>query len=296
MANIFQTEGPKLARTAAALVGSDLKLAALVNRDLAADFSTAGVGDTVKVAVPGAIATQTRGIGDTSTPLVSGDISEQTIDVTLSTHAYNDVVLSEQDLSLEIKDFTRQVLVPQADSIVKYAERTLASAMQATPEASGLAYDPASPASTFTQMRRELRSNGVPAEAKLMAAVGAGVYADLLDSEAIDDNGRVRGFEIHENTRLADDEIIGFIRDSFILIVRAPAVPAGASYGASVTEGGFALRHLQNYDSSVAVDRSLVSAFIGAQAMPLCVDNEDGTVSLVENGGCVRVLTSTAAV
>lgn len=295
MANIFQTSGDKLARVAATIVGQDLNLANLVNRDLAADFG-AGSGDTVKVKVPGAIATQTRGIGDTSTPLVSGDISEQSVDVTLSTHAYNDVVLSEQDLSLEITDFARQVLKPQAESIVKYAERTLAAAMSATPETTSLAYDPQDPAATFTQMRRTLRTNGVPTEAKLMAAVGAGVYADLLDANALDDNGRVRGFEVHENTRLADDEIIGFIRDAFILVVRAPAVPAGASYGASVTEGGFALRHLHNYDSSVAVDRSLMSAFVGAQAMPLAVDNEDGTVSLVENGGAVRVLTSTAVV
>lgn len=295
MANVFTTNGDKLARTAAALVGSDLKLSALVNRDLAADFG-AGSGDTVKVKVPGAIATQTRGIGDTSTPLVSGDISEQTIDVTLSTHAYNDVVLSEQDLSLEITDFARQVLRPQADSIVKYAERTLAAAMSATPENTALAYDAMDPAATFTQMRRTLRTNGVPTEATLFAAVGAGVYADLLDSDALDDNGRVRGFEVHENTRLADDEIIGFIRDAFILVVRAPAVPAGAAYGASVTEGGFALRHLHNYDSSVAVDRSLVSAFIGAQAMPLAVDLENGTVELRENAGAVRVLTSTAVV
>lgn len=289
--NVFTTYGSKLATTAATLVGADLALASLVRRDLDNDWSP-GNGDTVYVRVPGAVAAKQRGLYDTQTPLEHDELTEQTIAVVLSENCYSSVPLSMGSLSLDIENFATQVLVPQADAIVKYAERALATAMQATPADTTIAYDPANPAATFSQMRRTLRTNGVSSATPLVAVCGAGVYADLLDAAAIDDNGLVRGFAVTESTRLGDGEILGFVKEAFVLAVRAPEVPQGASYAASVTAGGFSLRHVASFDGNVAVDRSLVSAFVGAQAMPLAVDLEDGTVELRPHAGAVRVLTA----
>ncbi|MFC9559597.1 P22 phage major capsid protein family protein [Agromyces sp. NPDC056965] len=290
MTNDFLT-ADHVAPIAAGLVGADLGLAGLVYRDLEADFS-AGQGDTVKVRVPGAVASQSRGIYDTSTPLVQGAITENSIDVKLTEHVYDSVPLSEGDLDLDIVDFGKQVLLPQTSAVVKHVERAVATAMSATPETTAITYAAASPAKAFTAIRTTLRDRGVPTEARLIAAVGSGVYGHLLDAEAIDENGKVRGFEIVESTRLASDEIVAFIPEAFALVVRAPQVPDGAPFGASVNEGGFALRWIRSYDATVAVDRSLVSAFVGVKAMPLAVDRENGTVELVANGGAVRVLTA----
>ncbi len=49
-----------IATVAAKLVGVDLNLAALVHRDLEAEFGS-GSGSTVKVRVPGAVPARTRG-------------------------------------------------------------------------------------------------------------------------------------------------------------------------------------------------------------------------------------------
>ncbi|MCW3038319.1 MAG: coat protein- protein 5 [Solirubrobacterales bacterium] len=292
MTNTFAT-ADELARIAAKIVGLDLGLAALVSRDLEADFVPGG-GNTVRVRIPGAVEAHTKPIFDKSTPLESSEIAEQSVPVTLNTHAYSNVILSEGDLDLVIEDFSAQVLAPQSHSIVKFAEREVAAAMQATPETASIAFDEANPAKTFTQIRRALRSNGVSTDEPLLAAVGSDVYAALLDAEDFDTSGegRIRGFEVHESTRLAPGEIVGFIRPAFSLVVRAPRVPDGAPFGKSVVDGGFALRYLRSYDGSVAADRSLVSAFVGVSAMPLAVDGEDGTVSLKANGGAVRVLTA----
>jgi hypothetical protein len=290
LSNTFLT-AENLARVAATLVGQDMNLSTHVYRDLEADFA-AGKGNTVKVRVPGAVAAQTRGIYDTSTPLTSDEIAEQSVDITLDTHVYDNVVLSEGDLDLEIASYTSQVLMPQATAIVKYIEKAVATAMQATPETASITYSATEPAKTFTKIRKALRDNGVSTDAKLVAAVGSGVYGDLLDADAIDDQGRVRGFLIVESTRLASDEIVAFVREAFALVVRAPQVPQGAAFGASVNEGGFALRYIRSFDSTVAADRSLVSSFVGVQSMPLAVDNEDGTITVVPNGGAVRVLTA----
>ena len=292
MTNTFLTSD-NLARVASTLAGKDLGIAALIHRDLEADF-TAGKGNVVKVRVPGAVAAQTRSIFDTSTPLVSDEIAEQSINVTLTDHAYSNVVLSEGDLDLSIENFSAQVLAPQVAAVVKYVERAVATAMKATPETLASTLAAATPAKTFTAIRAALRSNGVSVDAPLYAAVGTDVYGALLDGPigTFDADGKVRGFTVVESTRLAPDEILGFVSEAFALVVRAPAVPSGAPYGASVNENGFALRHIRSYDGTVAADRSLLSAFVGVQAMPLAVDNEDGTVSLVANGGAVRVLTA----
>lgn len=290
MSNTFLTP-EDIAATAATLVGKELGIAGLVSRDLEAEFRS-GKGSSARVRIPGAVVAQVRDIRDTSSALIVDEITEQYIDVTLTDHVYDLVPLSEGALDLDLVDFGAQVLAPQAIAIAKHVERAVTAALQATPENTTIAYAAATPQRAFTAIRKQLRDNGVPAEARLVSAVGSGVYADLLDAEALDDNGKVRGFEIFESTRLASDELVAFIPSAFTLVVRAPAVPDGAPYGASIKSNGFALRHIRSYDASVAADRSLLSCFLGVQAMPLPVDTETGTVSLVAHGGAVRMLTA----
>ena len=283
-----------IASLATALVGRDLGLAGLVNRDLDSEFA-GSIGSTVRVRVPGAVPAQTRAVNSLAT-LTKDAIVEQSIDVALDVEAYSLVPLSDGDLDLDIKDYGRQVLLPQTRALTRYVERSLVTEMQATP-ASTIAYSAATPAKAFTAIRKALRDNGVPADVKVHAAVGSSVYGALLDGPAgtFDADGKsVRGIEIHESTRLADNEIIAFVRDAFAVVVRAPRVPDGAPFGASVKdkEAGFALRLIRAYDPNIAADTSLLTAFVGVQAMPLAVDNEDGTVTLVEHGGVVRVVTS----
>lgn len=282
----------QLAAVAASLVGADLNLAATTYLDLAADFGD-GSGSRVRVRIPGAPQAHSRGLYDVSTPLVTGSIAEQGIDVELTDHAYSDVALAEGDLDLSIVDFSRQVLVPQALAVSKFIERAVAAAMKATPLTT-ITFDAANPAKAFTAARAKLRSNGLPASARLIAAVGANVYGALLDgpTTTFDDSGKVRGFELIESTRLGADEAVCYTPAAFATVVRAPRVPAGASFGASVKGETFALRYIRNYDSSVAADRSLVSAFVGVQPMPIAVDREDGTVDLVDDGGAIRFVTA----
>lgn len=279
-----------IATLAATLVGQDLGLASLVHRDVEKDFGQ-GTGATVKIRVPGAVPARTRDI-DSLAPLTSDSIAEQSIPVTLSTEAYSLVPLSDGDLDLKIEDYARQVLLPQSQAIVKFVERDVVAAMKATPT-SAITYSSATPAKAFTAIRRQLRDSGVSTEAKLFAAVGSGIYGDLLDAPVgtWDENGKtVRGINIVESTRLGPKEIVAFVPEAFALVVRAPMVPSGAPYGASVKDGNFALRLIRSYDTKIAADTSLVTAFVGVQALPLAVDNEDGTVSLVEHGGVVHVV------
>ncbi|UPL12592.1 hypothetical protein [Microbacterium sufflavum] len=301
MANTFNLDINNVAKLAAVLVGRDFNLAALISRDVEAEFMP-GKGNKVRVPVPAAIPTRTRGVYDKTTALVADELSEQFIEVTLADHVYNLAVLSEGDLSLSMTDYGRQVLAPQTRAIAAKIEALTASAMSATPAEASIMYSAATPAKAFTAARRELRDNGVPGDAILRAAVGSSVYADLLDApvgQGFDADGKVRGFEVVESTRLDPEDIVAFVPQAFTLVARAPMVPQGAAYGASIVtpvfsddnSAQFAVRVVNDYDSNVAADRSLVGTFAAVQAMPLPVDNEDGSVTLLDHGGAVRIST-----
>jgi len=187
------------------------------------------------------------------------------------------------------------VLRPQTRAIAGHVERAVLATLQATPETTALTFDAANPAKLFTQIRKTLRGQGIAEDATIHAVAGLDVEAALLDGPngTFDNAGNVRGIQMHYSNRLADDEVIAFVRDAFALVVRAPRKPEGATFGASVKEEGFAMRYVRDYESTVAADRSLVSAFVGVKAMPLpIVDEVAGTVTLTDNAGAVRVLTA----
>lgn len=294
MANAFLT-APNTATVAAEIVGADLGIASTLYLDLAAEFNPGG-GLTVNVRVPGALSVRSKPITDKTTPIVLDEIAENKIPVTLTDHLYSAVALSEADLNLQLTDFARQVLDVQVAAFGRDIEARAIAAMQTTTATATFGYSAATPAKSFTKARGILRRAGIGAETPLLAAVGSDVYGALLDAplgQGFDagSTDKVRGITVAESTRLAPGEVVVYVRQAFALVVRAPAVPVGVSYGASVATEGFALRHLRDYDASVLADRSVVSAFYTVQPMPLATDKSTGTagvVELVAGAGAVR--------
>ncbi|WGH20720.1 major capsid protein [Arthrobacter phage JohnDoe] len=301
MANTFYT-AEQVAKVAVAMATQDSYLGALVNRNFENDLlGGGGKGRTVNVRVPSALIARSRGIDDVTTNIVLDQLTETTVPVTLGEHLYNAVGLSEGDLTLNLEDFSKQVLAPQVDAVVDAVEEEVADALRGITLDTSIAWDEANPVKTFTAIRKHLRDNGVP-QTGLNVVVGTNVYAALLDAKAITDAsesgstaalrdgnvGSLRGFTIVESTRVDEDEIMAFHRDAFTLAVRAPIVPAGASFGQSVSNGGYSLRYLRDYDVTKTMDRSMVSTFAGVAAMPLYKvvrDYTAKTASVVEVPG-----------
>lgn len=314
MANSFYTP-EQVARVAVSMAAEDALLATLVSRNFEDDLlGGGGKGRSVNVKVPSALIARDRSIDDKTTQIVLDELAESTVSITLGTHAYSAVSLSEGDLNLDLTSFSAQVLRPQVEAVVDSIEHKVSEKLAAVGEDASIAYDAANPVKTFTEMRKVLRKRGVP-QAGLNCVVGTNVYADLLEANAITsvgesgssealreaNVGRVRGFTVVESTRVGDDEIVAFHRDAFTLAVRAPAVPNGAAFGERVSGRGFQLRYLRDYDVMTTHDRSLVSTFVGVEQMPLYrIDRDYGTttasVSEVTGGAVLKVDTSTAPV
>jgi hypothetical protein len=307
MPNDFYTP-EQIAKVAVKLAVQDSYLGALINRDFEDDLlGGGGKGRTVNVRIPAALISRTRGIDETTAAIVLDSLTEATVPVTLGEHLYSAVGLSEGDLSLDLESFSAQVLAPQVAAVVDRVENEVAEALAAITLDTSIAYDEANPVATLTAIRKQLRDRGVP-QTGLNMIVGTEVYAHLLEAKAITDAsesgstealreggvGRVRGFQIVESTRVAEGEIVAFHRDAFTLAVRAPKVPEGASFGQTVSEGGYSLRYIRDYDVMHTLDRSLVSTFAGVAAMPLkrIVRNyATGTASVedVAGGGAFRM-------
>lgn len=292
-------------RTALGLLRDDLVLASTLNRDYESSYG-GGKGSVVNVRIPATLKARRRALGTTGA-ITSDSLSETTVPVQLTDMVYSAVDVTDEELSLKIEDFTRQVSLPQVMAVVEDVEDIVTATMQALPETVGIAYDAANPVKTFTAARKVLRDLGLPAQG-MYAAVGTGVYAELLDAKAITDVsesgtadalrnanvGNVRGFRTIEVNRLADDEIVFYGRDSFTLAVRAPKVPDGVSFGQSASDSGFSMRWIKDYDSVTLSDRSIFSTFVGCQKIDLPRMNPTTkAVSMVTPA--IRILTSTPA-
>lgn len=277
--------------TAIALVRDDLVLAQTVNRDFEAEYG-GGRGSSVNVRVPATLTARTRALGAT-TAITADELTEDTVAVALDEEAYSAVDVTDAVMTLNIQDFARQVLAPQTTALVEHVENKVAAEMSGLAEDVTIDWNASAPAKTFTAVRAKLRKLGIPA-AGLYAACGVDVYAALLDSGVLDmpqtgsndallnaEVRRLRGFNVFESNRLADDDIVFYHRDAFTLAVRAPLIPQGAAFGKSLAENGFALRWIKDYNSSTLQDRSVVSTFLGAQAMSVKHLKADGTTEMV---------------
>lgn len=315
-ATVHNFEPSQAADVAAALVEEEAFLSALIGRDMEQNLLGGGKRNrTVDVSIPSALVAHSRDIDDKTTGLILDEIAESTVSLTLGTHAFSAVSLSEDDLNYKIGDFSRQVLRPQgegvADFIEHMVERTFADIAESA-DAAEIAWDEADPVKTFTAIRKALRKRGVP-QKNLNVVVGTNVYGALLDAGAITDAsqsastaalregnvGKIRGFNIVESLRVGDDEIVAFHRDAFTMAVRAPKVPQGAPAGALSSAGGFPLRWLRDYDTAHQADLSVLSTFTGIAQMPLYRVERDYTAETaqvveVPEGAVMKVDTASA--
>ena len=299
MANAFKFTAAQPAGVAARLVAEDAFLSALISRDGLNSLDsqpgkarTANTGRSVDIPVPTALVAHDRDIDDKTTALLKDEITESFVTVTLGKRAYSNVWTSDGDRDLDLASFADQILAPQAAAVVDKIEHEVSGALNGITLDTSIAWDAAHPEKTFTAIRKALRLRGVP-QTGLQTVVGVNVYAALLDANLIVDAsqsgstealregniGRLRGFNVVESTRVDDDEIVAFHRDAFTLVTRPNSVPAGASFGSTITHAGFSLRHIRDYDSQHTADYSLVDTMFGVATLPLFKITRDYTAN-----------------
>lgn len=231
---------------------------------------------TVRVPQPGTSLVQSSP-GD---PLTPADVTEIPVDVTLS-HLYHLKNITDQELSLNIEDFARQVTRVQTAAVATGAENVLADVMNNLAADSSIEFASSASADdtkdVILQAREFLGDNDAPAGDRFFA-VSPDIATRVLsvpDFTRVDASGsdsalrqavigRLYGFTFVESNALDPGTAVAYHRSGFVFANRVPVQPRGATESATATADGVGLRHVFQYNAGTASDQSLVSTFAGA--------------------------------
>lgn len=286
MANAF-LKAERIISQGLGLLQRELILPRLVTRYGAADFVGAK-NDTINVKVPAILAAREYEWRTRSAPITYDELEELSIPVTLNKHPYSGVAVTDEELTLDIDSWGMQVAQPQIRAVGEKLESYIATAMEGADYAERVTYDPpADPDAddmsfyrTLVQARRILNSANVPKSGRVVV-LGANVEAAALvtphlvkANEAGGDDalreavlGRVAGFTIIGSNSVDDDFAVAFHPTAFAFANVAPAVPSGATAGATLSFEGLAMRWIRDYDPDYLRDRSVYSSFAGVASV-----------------------------
>lgn len=316
MAN-FYLKATRIAAASLGLLEREIILPRLVWRDAGGDFAGA-FGDTISLRVPSRTTARTRtfrGARPTASEghgvIVMDDLAETKVDVTLDTAPYSAVAVTDEELTLDITSFGEQVLRPQVRAVGEAVENSIASEMVGATYPAGhdltMPTDPLEdPYDTIVDARVALNKANVPMNDRFLV-VGADLEGVFLKSDhlnRVDQSGtdsalrnatigRLAGFEaVIVSNALPSNVGFAFHRTAYVLSMRAPVVPDGATYGASQSFEGMAMRWIRDYDFRNVQDRSLIDTYIGTNIVadgPGTNEVQTVTISGSPTGGHFRL-------
>lgn len=256
-----------------------------VRQDFSAEF-VAGRGQTVNVLGPvdaGKANVYTKAQRDAREAIKFNELNQTWFPVKLEDQIYNALRLPDDFATFTLTDLTRQVLVPQAESVVNDLAAPLIAEMVATEtdeKIPAMALDGSNALNVLIKARQVLNERHIPTDGRYFA-VGADLEAAILSlpqlqkvnesgsSEVLRNAtiGRLFGFEILADPALPADFGVAYHRDAFAHIMRPSRQPEGAAKSATVAQDGFALRWIQHYNPLQLEDQSVVDTFYGATTL-----------------------------
>jgi hypothetical protein len=269
----------KVVSTALALLDREVVLPGTVWRDAAGDFRGAK-DDTISIRLPSYTSarknTLRAGSARTRDALV-----ERKVDVTLTSRLYKDIEVTDENFTLDILDFTAQVMAPCLRSIVRGYEDEVADLMEGATYQVEIELNEADPLNGLRSARKALNNASVPQSDRFLA-FGSDVEEAVLNAQTFQENvartgdatalrdaamGRIAGFTPFVSNALEPDEAYAYHRTAYVLNTRAPMVPAGAPWGATLSEGGFAIRAVQVLDPTDIVNILATEAWVGSNVV-----------------------------
>lgn len=256
-------------------------LASLVWRDPVPSFKGAK-DDTVSLRLPAYMSARTR-VLRSGTALTVDELDETKVDITLDTHVYKAIGVSDEEMTLDIVDFGQQITTPAMNSIVRKVDDALAAEMADATYEVEEALDPDDPYIGILKAKLDLDKASIPGGGRFLA-VGSNVEEALLSSDRLlrfdstGDSGnaalreatigKIANFTAVSAPGLDPDVAIAAHRTAFVLCLVAPVVPTGATWGETRSYKGMSLRVLRDYDPTPAAggppkDRLLTDTFMG---------------------------------
>jgi hypothetical protein len=246
------------------------------------------LNDTITLRVPAVLTARTKTLRD-GVALTADEFAETSVAVKLDKWIYSLINVTDENLTLDIRDFSAQVLAPQMRAVAEAMENTIATAMAGANVHPGqyFTFDGTTagqtPYETIVKAGAKLNALHVP-RANRVFLCGTNVEASFLISDKlskVNEAGtdtalrdatitRVGGFTVVGSQAIGVNEAYAFDKYAIAFANMAPTLPQGAPFSSRVATEGLALRYLRDYNptgTNGPVDRSLVDAFVGAASV-----------------------------
>jgi hypothetical protein len=211
-----------IVNTALGVLRRELVLPNLVWRDAAGDFAGA-LNDTISIRLPAYAKARTRALRS-GTARTRDNIAEQKVDVTLNTDVYKDIKISDEELTLDIKNFGLQVLNPVMAGVAESLEDQLIATIQGATYAKSIAFTYAT-GNVWKDIilpARELLNKARVPQAGRVLAVGSGIETAMLGTDLF-----VQAQQ-SGNTNALEEAVIG--RKAGFTIVSVPGLGPNEAY------------------------------------------------------------------
>ena len=267
-----------IAREALMVLRNNAVMANLVYRDYSSEF-VAGVGDTITVRKPASFTAK-----EFSSAIEVQNATESGVEVKMDKHLDVSFAVTAKELSLDIADFSEQLLVPAmqafADKIDSYLI-TLADAITTNKATMG---GTAATVGDVVNTRAFLTKNAAPLSDRRFV-YNSSIESDLLKTDlftnasAVGDAGTAlreaslgrkfgMDFYVDQNMDSATTaKAVAFHKNAFALVTRQLAMPLGASNAAIMNYDGFGLRVVYGYDISKKTDTISIDMLCGVKTL-----------------------------
>lgn len=275
-----------IAREALMVLRNNAVMANLVHRDYSDDF-VAGVGDTITIRKPASFEAKEFG-GNIDVQ----DVTETGIPVVMDKHLDVSFAVTSKDLTLNIEDFSKQLLVPAMQAFAnKIDAYLLGLSSEITNKVSGtdnVKNDVVDARAYLTKNAAPLTDRrfvyGTDTESKLLkedlfvSAEKVGDEGTALRDASL---GRKFGldFYVDQNADTVGIDGLAFHKNAFAFVTRPLAIPQGASKAEIVNYDGFGLRVVQGYDINKKTDTISIDMICGVKTL-----NKD-LAAVVEGAG-----------
>lgn len=263
-----------IAREALMVLRNNAVMANLVHRDYSDEF-VAGVGDTITIRKPASFEAK-----EFSGNIAVQDANETGVPVKMDKFLDVSFAVTSQQLSMEIEDFSKQLLVPAMQAFANKVDALLlglkADVTNNVPATDDVQNDVIDARAYLTKNAAPLADRrfvyGSDIETKLLKVKGF-TEADKVGDEGTAlreaSLGRKYGmdFYVDQNADTADVAGMAFHKNAFAFVTRPLALPLGAAKASIVDYDGFGLRVVQSYDINTKTDIISIDMVCGVKTL-----------------------------
>lgn len=263
-----------IAREALMVLRNNAVMANLVHRDYSGEF-VAGVGDTITIRKPAKFTAK-----EFTDEIEIQNADETGVPVKMDKHLDVSFSVTSAQLTMDIEDFSRQLLVPamQAfqDKIDSYLLGLQSEVTNRVPHTASAQNDIVDARKFLTKAAAPLTERhyvyGSDTEAELLKT-DLFVNADKVGDEGTAlreaSLGRKFGmdFYVDQNADAVNMSGMAFHKNAFALVTRPLALPNGAAKAAIVDYDGFGLRVVQGYDIIKKTDTISIDMLCGVKTL-----------------------------